>query len=80
VQSILPELATASGLDWRKSFAEFSREEMTVFLTDAYTLVAKAILCRDKGQNIVTHRPPDSTARPASAENDGKPWDDPIPF
>jgi hypothetical protein len=53
VAAILPELAKRE-IDWSKSLSGFSRGEMTDFLIDPYTLISKAIICRDKGENLVT--------------------------
>jgi hypothetical protein len=80
VAAILPELAKPE-IDWKKFLVEFSREEMIAFLVDAHTLITKAIVCRDKGESLVTCRGPDGTgvAKPGDVD-DGKPWDDPLPF
>jgi hypothetical protein len=80
VAAILPELATPD-IDWSKPLAEFSREEMIEFLTDAQTLITKAIVCRDRGESLVTCRGPDGTevAKPGDVD-DGQPWNDPLPF
>ena len=69
INSILPELANPE-IDWSRSLAEFSREEMIAFLGDAYNLIGKAMIARDKGEKLVTRR------TPAGTEED---WDDPIP-
>ena len=61
IDSILPELANPE-IDWSKSLAEFSRDEMIAFLGDAYNLISKAMIARDKGENLVTRRAPASTA------------------
>jgi hypothetical protein len=55
IAAILPELAR-SDIDWSKPLAELSREEMIRFLVDAHMLINKAIICRDKGENLVTRR------------------------
>jgi hypothetical protein len=61
VETILPELAT-SEVDWSKSLAEFSREEMVAFLGDAYSLIGKAMMARDAGEMLITRRLPLGTA------------------
>jgi hypothetical protein len=73
VAAILPELARPD-VDWTKSLAEFSREEMIGFLIDAYTLISKAIVSRDKGEKEVTSRLPNT------GKGEAEPWSDPIPF
>jgi hypothetical protein len=60
IEAILPELASSS-TDWSKSLAEFSREEMIAFLGDAYNLIGKAMLARDKGEQLVTFKGPPGT-------------------
>jgi hypothetical protein len=60
---VLPELAdVCKEVDWSLSLSELTREEMTSFLVDAFTLITKAVVARDKGERIVTKRPPPSTA------------------
>ena len=76
IEAILPELAN-SETDWSKSLVQFSREEMIAFLGDAYNLIGRAMLARDKGEELVTHKGPPGTAEPATAEVN---WDDPPPF
>jgi hypothetical protein len=73
IEAILPELAN-SDTDWSKSLTEFSREEMIAFLGDAYNLIGKAMLARDKGERLVTRRLPLNMAKP-----DEKDWDDALP-
>ncbi len=73
IASILPELARPE-VDWTKSLAEFSREEMIEFLGDAFNLIRKAMRARDEGEKRVTRKAPRGTA--AEPEPD---WDDPIP-
>jgi hypothetical protein len=75
IEAVLPELAN-SDTDWSKSLTEFSREEMIAFLGDAYNLIGKAMLARDKGEHLITRKGPPGTAAPALAEA----WDDPLPF
>jgi hypothetical protein len=75
IEAILPELAN-SDADWSKSLTEFSRDEMIAFLGDAYSLIGKAMLARDKGEERVTRKSPPGTAE-ADANAD---WDDPLPF
>jgi hypothetical protein len=75
VAAVLPELAVVcKETDWSLPLAELTREEMIGFLTDAYVLISKAIAARDKGEKIVTRRPPDDTAKDAEPD-----WDDGIP-
>ena len=57
IESILPELARPE-IDWSKSLAEFTREEIIEFLGDAYNLIGKAMLARDTGEKLVTRRLP----------------------
>jgi hypothetical protein len=71
IETILPELAK-SEIDWSKSLAQFSREEMIAFLGDAYNLIGKAMLVRDSGEQLVTRRLPLGTAEQAD-------WDDKLP-
>jgi hypothetical protein len=73
IEAILPELAN-SETDWSKSLTEFSREEMIAFLSDAYNLIGKAMLARNKGERLVTRRLPLSMAK-----TDEKDWDDALP-
>jgi hypothetical protein len=64
VAAVLPELAdVCKEIDWSLSLSELTREEMTSFLVDAFALISKAVAARDKGEKIVTKRPPPSTAR-----------------
>jgi hypothetical protein len=74
IEAILPELAT-SEIDWSKSLADFSREEMIAFLGDAYNLIGKAMLARDAGEKLVTRRLPLGTAGQGEADPN-----DPLPF
>lgn len=73
VESILPELAQ-SEIDWSKSLAELSREEMIAFLGDAYNLIGKAMLARDRGEQLVTRRLPLGVAQQPEGD-----FDDPLP-
>jgi hypothetical protein len=73
IESILPELATPE-IDWTKSLADFTREEMIEFLGYAYNLIGKAMLARDKGEKLVTRRLP-----LGMAQVDEKDWDDALP-
>jgi hypothetical protein len=73
IEAILPELANPE-IDWTKSLAEFTREEMIAFLGDAYNLVSKAMLARDTGEKLVTRRLPLGTAKA-----DEEDWDDALP-
>ena len=72
IAAILPELARPE-IDWSKPLAEFTRDEMIAFLGDAYNLIGKAMLARDKGEKLVTRRLPLDTAR---TDQD---WDDALP-
>ena len=76
IEAILPELGNCQA-DWSKSLSQFSREEMITFLGDAYNLIGKAMLARDRGEKLVTRKGPDGTgtAEPAEAQAD---WDDSI--
>jgi hypothetical protein len=73
IEAILPELAN-SEVDWSKSLAGFSPEEMIAFLGDAYNLIGKAMLARDKGERLVTRRLP-----LGMAQTHEKDWDDKLP-
>jgi hypothetical protein len=77
IEAILPELANSTRTDWSKSLLQFSRDEMIGFLGDAYNLIGKAMLARDKGEQLVTRNGPTGTAEAATAEAN---WDDPLPF
>ena len=73
IETILPELARPE-IDWSKSLAEFSREEIIGFLGDAYNLIGKAMLARDTGEKLVTRRLPLGTAQqPEGDFNDALP-------
>jgi hypothetical protein len=74
ISAALPELAR-SEIDWSKPLAEFSSDEMIDLLIHLHTLTSKAIVARDKGENLVTNQPPRNTV----AEDAGMPWDDGIP-
>lgn len=76
IEAILPELGQCEA-DWSKSLAQFSRDEMIAFLGDAYNLIGKAMLARDKGEKMVTHKPPPDTAEGAKPAND---FEDTIPL
>jgi hypothetical protein len=72
IAAILPEL-TESGVDFAKPLAEFSRDEIISFLADAFSLIRKATVARDRGLGLVTQRPPvDVTAGAAEAASDDK--------
>jgi hypothetical protein len=58
IASILPELAEAGAIDWKKPLAELSRDEMCAFLADAFSLIRRAMAARDRGQGLVTQRTP----------------------
>jgi len=73
IEAILPELARPE-IDWSKSLAEFTREEMIELLGDAYNLIGKAMLARDTGEKLVTRRLPLGTAeQPEGDFNDELP-------
>jgi hypothetical protein len=75
IEAILPELGNCE-VDWSKSLSQFSRDEMIAFLTDAYTLIKKAMIARDKGEKLVTRKgPPGTGAREGEAD-----WNDPVPL
>jgi hypothetical protein len=66
IAAILPELARPD-VDWNRSLAEFSRDEMIAFLGDAHNLIGKAMQARDQGENVITRKSPDgTTAAPTS--------------
>jgi hypothetical protein len=73
IACVLPELADA-GVDWSKPLAELSRDEMTAFLGDAYTLIGRAMHARDLGEHQVIGQPPTG---PTTTED--APWNDPLP-
>ena len=73
IASILPELAKPD-IDWTKSLAQFTREEMIAFLGDAYNLIGKAMLARDRGEQLVTRRLPLGVAQQPEGD-----FDDPLP-
>jgi len=72
IESILPELATPN-IDWTKSLAEFTREEMIEFLGDAYNLIGKAMLARDTGEKLVTRRLPLGVAQQPEGDFNDEP-------
>jgi len=72
VSALLPELAKTNKIDWSRPLAEFSADEMIDLLVYVHVLISKAIVARDKGENLVTCQPPNNTA----AEDVGIPWDD----
>ena len=76
IEAILPELGNCEA-DWSKSLSQFSREEMITFLGDAYNLIGKAMLARDKGEKLVTRKGPPGAAEPTEEQAD---WNDPVPF
>jgi len=76
IEAILPELGNCEA-DWSKSLSQFSREEMIAFLGDAYNLIGKAMLARDKGEKLVTRKGPPGAAEPTEEQAD---WNDPVPF
>jgi hypothetical protein len=60
IAAILPELASASPVSEMrfKPFYDLSRDEMLAFLSDAFSLIRKAMVARDQGQNLVTQHTP----------------------
>jgi hypothetical protein len=72
IEAALPELAT-SEIDWTKSLAEFSREEMIEFLGDAYNLIGQAMLARDTGEKLVTRRLPLGVAQQPEGDFNDEP-------
>ena len=76
IEAILPELGNCEA-DWSKSLSQFSRDEMIAFLGDAYNLIGKAMLARDKGEKLVTRKGPPGAAEPTEEQAD---WNDPVPF
>jgi hypothetical protein len=73
VESILPELARPE-IDWSRSLADFSREEMIELLGDSYNLIGKAMLARDTGEKPVRRRLPLGAAeQPEGDFNDEPP-------
>jgi hypothetical protein len=70
IEAILPELGNCQA-DWSKSLSQFSREEMIAFLGDAYNLIGKAMLARDRGEELVTRKGP---------AGDRADPNDPLPF
>jgi hypothetical protein len=69
IAAILPELARPD-VDWNRSLTEFSREEMIAFLGDAHTLISKAMLARDLGENLITRKSPDGKTIPTDDYQD----------
>jgi hypothetical protein len=76
IEAILPELGNCQA-DWSKCLSQFSREEMIAFLGDAYNLIGKAMLARDRGEKLVTRKSPPGMAESTEEQAD---WDDPVPF
>ena len=70
IEAILPELSN-SDTNWSKPLMKFSREEMIAFLGDAYNLIGKAMLARDRGEELVTRKGP---------AGDRADPNDPLPF
>ena len=69
IEAILPELADYE-VDWNKPLDALSREEIVTFLSDAFTLISKATIARDRGQGMVTQRAPaDVTAEVAEPDD-----------
>jgi hypothetical protein len=71
IAAILPELANSDIIDWSKPLAELSRDEMVFFLSDAFSLIRKAMAARDRGQGLVTQRAPANTVRETLAAAGG---------
>jgi hypothetical protein len=72
IACVLPELAEIK-VDWNASLAELSRDEMIMFLGEAYTLIQKAMHARDHGEHQITRQPP------TGPTTEDIPWNDPIP-
>jgi hypothetical protein len=72
IACVLPELAE-SKVDWNASLAELSRDEMIMFLGDAFKLIQKTMRARDLGENQITRQPP------TGPTTEDIPWNDPIP-
>jgi hypothetical protein len=67
IAAILPELANSSPISEIrfKPFYDLSRDEMLAFLEDAFGLIRKAMVARDRGQDLVTqHKPNGSSMEP----------------
>jgi hypothetical protein len=71
VASILPKLADDATIDWKKSLADWSRDEMTSFLTKAFTLIDHAIIARDIGGGITKKSDAAVLSREANAAAGG---------
>jgi hypothetical protein len=74
IAAILPQLADAAKVDWNAPLAGLARNEMIELLGAAYTLIQKAMLARDHGENQITRKAP-----PALKPTEDVPWDDAIP-
>ena len=59
IASTLPALADTPGIDWSKPLADWSRDQMIAFLSNALRLVQQAMAARDRGPGIT--RKPDDT-------------------
>jgi hypothetical protein len=56
VATILPQLADTAGVDWTTPLADWPREMMVTFLTNALALVRKATIARDFGGGAITRK------------------------
>jgi hypothetical protein len=72
IACVLPELAE-SKVDWNASLDELSRDEMIMFLGDAFKLIQKTMRARDLGEHQITRQPP------TGPTTEGAPWSDPLP-
>jgi hypothetical protein len=57
---ILPRLADAVAIDWRKPLADWPRETMVQFLTTALALACEATTARDLGGGSITRKTDDT--------------------
>jgi hypothetical protein len=72
IEAILPELARPE-IDWTKSLAEFTREEMIELLGDTYNLIGKAMLARNTGELVTRRLPLGAAQQPEGDFNDEAP-------
>ena len=57
IATILPQLADISDMPWAKPVGDWSRDQMTRFLTTALDLARKAILARNVGGLSIIRKP-----------------------
>jgi hypothetical protein len=57
IASTLPRLADTPGMPWARPIADWSRDQMTRFLTTAVDLARKATLARDIGGLSIIRKP-----------------------